>query len=557
MGPVRKITLIEPEAAGFHVFSPFKMPRLGLPLLGAILDRQGYNVQVHMGHLTDKYLHRYLDSDLIGISITTSTAPEGYRLADSFRRLGKTVVIGGVHATFVSEEALEHSDYVVRGEAEDTFPELIRRIQAGERPDDVPGVSFRDGDRTVHNPRPPFISDLDRLPFPDYNLIKPKLELSNSPLQTSRGCPFPCNFCNVTQMFGRKVRFRSVDHVLDEIAQLPKDQIFYYDDNFCVNPNYTKELCEGILRRGLVPQYSSAQVRADIARDPELLELLYRSGCKLVYVGFESINPETLKEYHKKQTVEQIASAMDAFRRFKIRVHGMFVLGSDHDTIQTAQDTLRFALQQRIETVQFMMLTPIPGTELHRQWEAEGRIFTRDWTLYDAHHAVFFPKMMEPEELQKATIAAMSRFYSLREGFRGLARVNFYVASRRFMGWYFIKRWKRQNRGWGTVLHAQKLKAHRTIIKYRLEDIRTQLNELLGRARNQVPALGIRLEELRQKGETYLKEISRISKDLMSALEEDLGRIEKRTEELTASVRKILDEFQALDGSINTNTLKS
>ena len=557
MRQIKRIALIEPEAPGFHVFSHFKMPRLGLPLLGAILSHRGYDVSIYATHLSKEDLRHCFDCDLIGISSTTSTAPEAYRLADLFRSRGKTVVIGGVHASFLSEEALEHADFVVRGEGEDSFPELIRRIEADELPHDVPGVSYRDGESVVHNPKPQLIEDLDRLPFPDFSLLKPKPRLFNVPVQTSRGCPFPCNFCNVTQMFGRKVRFRSVQHVLDEMAQLPKQEIFFYDDNFCSNPKYTKELCEGILRRGLKPRYSSAQVRADVTRDLELMDLLSRSGVDLVYVGFESVNPDTLKEYDKHQTVEEITKAMEIFRRFKIRVHGMFVIGSDHDSIHAARETLEFVRQQRIETIQFMMLTPIPGTGLYQQLCAENRIITKDWKLYDAHHAVYLPKRMSSEELQNTTFEAMSRFYSLREGLRGLAKRDLYQASRRFMGWYIIKRWKWANRGWLTALRAQTVKAQRAALNRRLEDIQRQLEELLRAARGQLSPLGFKVEELRKKMEGYYKEISRISREVFSAFEDDLTAIERRTEEISAAVRKTLEEFKAISKSVQKNTLRS
>lgn len=557
MAKLNTIALIEPEAPGFHVFSHFKMPRLGLPLLGAILVKEGYKVRIHVGQLSKADLRNCLASDLIGISCTTSTAPAAYRLGDFFRGAGKKVVIGGVHATFVTEEALAHADFVVRGEGEDSFPELVRAIDSDEMPTDLHGISFKDGDRVVHNPSRPPIEDMDRLPFPDFSLLGPKMKLFNAPLQTSRGCPYPCNFCNVTQMFGRKVRFRSVESVLDEMAQLPKREIFFYDDNFCSNHRYTKKLCEGILRRGLKPRYSSAQVRADVTRDLELMDLLARSGTDLVYVGFESVNPATLKEYDKRQTVEDIAQAMDVFRRFKMRVHGMFVIGSDHDSVETASETLEFARKHRMDTVQFMMLTPIPGTELHRQLSRENRILSRDWSLYDAHHAVYLPKNMSPEELQETTFSAMSRFYSVREGLRGLFKLDLYLASRRFLGWYIIKRWKWANRTWASTLHVQELKAHREMLQRRLEEIGKQLEDLLRQGRSHLPSLGFKLEELRRTLESYSREISRISRDLVSALEEDLEVIEKRTDELGAAVRKIFEELTAFDKTPGAGAIKS
>ncbi|TKJ41290.1 radical SAM protein [candidate division LCP-89 bacterium B3_LCP] len=557
MAKINKITLIEPEAPGFHVFSQFKMPRLGLPLLGAILKKRGYEVNLHLGKLSEKDFHSFSGNDLIGISTTTSTAPEAYRIADRFRQAGKKVVIGGVHATFVTDESLQHADFVVRGEAERTFPELISRIQSEELPRDLCGVSFIDRGETVHNPDAPLIDDLDSLPFPDYTLFDSKMKLFNAPIQTSRGCPYPCNFCNVTQMFGRKVRYRSVEHVLDEMAQLPKDELFYYDDNFCSNPKYTKQLCEGILKRGIKPKYSSAQVRIEVTRDPELMDLMAQAGTDLVYVGFESVVPETLREYKKQQTVEEIAQAVEIFRRFKMRVHGMFVIGADHDSKQTAVRTLQFAEKHGIDTIQLMMLTPIPGTELYRQLVEKGRIVSDDWSLYDGQHAVYMPAKMLPEELQKTTFSAMGKFYSLRRGLTWVAKRDFYSASRRFMGWYLIKRWKWDNRDWSSLLHKHTVKTYRKNLSNQLKELQKQLDELLKKLQSRLPEVGFRFEDLLAKGEKMLSDINRTLRDLKPSLDIDLAALDNKARELTQAVTKIQEEVIAIESALRSHTVKS
>jgi radical SAM superfamily enzyme YgiQ (UPF0313 family) len=543
-----KITLIEPEPPGFHVFSHFKLPRLGLPLLGAILRNQGHQVRIHIDFLGQKYTSQFDDSDLVGISTTTSTAPEAYRLGDLFRRRGRTVVIGGVHASFMPEEALMHADYVVRGEAEKSFPELIRCIRAGLPPTDVPGVSYRLSDQFIHNPKGPLLDDLDGLPFPDFSLLTRPLGKVDVPIQTSRGCPYPCNFCSVTQMFGRKVRFRSVDHVIAELKQIPRPEVFFYDDNFCARPAYTKELLERMIRENIRLDYFSAQVRADMTRDLEVMDLATRAGCKQVYVGFESVNPASLKEYDKRQTVDEIAASMEVFKRYKIRVHGMFVIGSDHDTAGTAKQTLRFARKHGIDTVQFMMLTPLPGTEYFRQLETEGRIVCRDWSLYDAHHAVFMPRQMSPVRLQKTTIRAMSRFYSCTDGLKNLAALKLWQASRAFMGWYLIRRWKWDNRDWTTRLVGLYLKAKRAELERKLKGLRVPLEEALERAKSGLPDVPAKAQEIRRQGERLLEEIRGMKAELVSALEKDLAAIEKRVEELTTTAMRLLDELHGLSG---------
>jgi len=546
MTTVNKVTLIEPEPPGIHVFSSFRMPRLGLPLLGAILKRLGYDITIHIGALNQSYIDEFSKSDLIAISTTTSTAFEAYKIADRFRSLGKTVVLGGVHATFQPEEALQHADYVVRGEGELIFPELIRHIADGSLPADLNGVSYIDQGEIIHNPAMPLIEDLDSLPFPDFSLMNDSIKLFNTPVQTSRGCPFPCNFCNVTQMFGRKMRYRSVEHVVEELKSLPHYEIFFYDDNFCASPKRTKALCEAMLQNGIKSKWGSAQVRADMTRDLELVKLMRRVGIRQVYVGFESVNPESLKDFDKKQTVDEIAQSMEVFHRFKMRVHGMFVIGADHDTETTAQETFRFARKHRIDTVQFMMLTPIPGTGLYEQLNSENRILTHDWSLYDAHHAVYIPQKMSAETLQMTTMSAMQRFYSMKDAVRKYALGDIYNANRRAMGWYLIRNWMRDNRGWNRQLKQLNAGKYRALIDQYLEDAKKQIEELRDKFKTKNPVLNARLDELRKKIESYGREISRISSDLKNGIEEDLPKLKKRAEEILESAETAVAEFHNL-----------
>ncbi len=543
MKTLPRILLIEPDPAGFHVFSRFKMPRLGLPLLGAILKQTGYEVLIHIGTPTRQEMQAYGVFDIVGISTTTSTALEAYRIAGQFRKRRKTVIIGGVHATFLPDEALQYADYVVRGESEYTLPDLLTCIQSGLQPEKIPGVSYHSSSGVVHNPNSPLIQDLDRFPFPDFSLLSPGAKLFDIPIQTSRGCPFPCNFCSVTKMFGRKVRFRSVSHVIEELKQIPKPEVFFYDDNFCAKPAYTKALLEEVLRQKINLQFFSAQVRADVTEDPEMMRLLASANCKQVYVGFESINPETLQEYDKRQTVEEIARSMEIFRNHKIRVHGMFVIGSDHDTPTTIWDTLRFARKHHIDTVQFMMLTPLPGTEFFSELDNQKRILSRDWSLYDGHRAVFIPRKMSPVTMQKNTIAAMSRFYSWFAALRAAMKLNRFQLSRSLMGWYIIQRWKWQNRGWIQRLRSLSLKAQRARMNWRLQEIQRKLEDAIRVIRSGAPDLQNRVEELRLQLEGCYEDINRSARNLTTALEKDLRRMDQHIDDLTISANRILKEL--------------
>jgi len=440
---VRKVALVEPKAPGYHVYSRIALPRLGLPLLGAILKKRGCDVGIYCQDLAPVDFDEIRRADLVGISTTTSTAPEAYRLADRVRSAGIPVVMGGSHVTFLPDEALQHADWCVRGEGEETLTELLDALESGSEPVGIPGLSYRRGEEIVHGPPRGHVCDLDSLPFPDLSLISGHEKISPMPVATSRGCPFGCNFCSVTQIFGRRYRFRSVDNVLEELRHLgrvkPIDQmkVFFYDDNFAASPAHTKELLERMLSTGLAP-YWTAQVRADAARDRELLSLMRRSNCYFVYVGFESVNPETLQEFNKRQQVEQIVEAIRVFHEHGILIHGMFVLGAENDTAQTVRDTVRFALKHKIDTVQIISLVPLPGTPYFRKMEEEDRLLTRDWSLYDGHHVVFRPHNMTPYQLQKEIVLANKRFYSVYQCAKMLLRPGFVP----FLANLLVGRWR-------------------------------------------------------------------------------------------------------------------
>ena len=190
-----KVTLIEPKAPGKHVYSNVTMPRLGLPILGTLLQKAGHQVRLIMGSSRDIHLSDITAADLICISTTTSTSIEAYHLADFVRDQGKTVIMGGAHVSFMPEEALNHCDYVCRGEADLTFLPLIRCIERGELPLDVPGVSYRQGDKIVHNADADW-ADFNSIPFPDLSLFS-GLKMTTYPVMTSRGCPFDLSLIHI------------------------------------------------------------------------------------------------------------------------------------------------------------------------------------------------------------------------------------------------------------------------------------------------------------------------------------------------------------------------
>jgi len=458
-----EVILIEPVQSGVHVFLRYTLPRLGLPLLGALARRElGITPRIFFDQYENLDWEAIRRADLVGISTITPTAPDAYRVLERVKRLGDIpVVMGGPHVTFLPEEALgKGADFVVRGEGELAFIELLRHLRGeGIALESIRGISYREGGRFLHNPEGERISDLSTLPWPDLGLIEGHQRLRILPVMTSRGCPYRCKFCSVTSIFGHRYRFRDTDDVMAELEHLhqawPRSTVFFYDDNFTANAERTKELLREMKRRGLPPRWT-AQVRVEVVRDPELMRLMKETRCIYLYLGLESVNPATLESYHKSQTVEDIAEAVRVLHKHKISVHGMFVLGSDEDDVATLKQTVRFAKRARIDTVQFLALVPLPGTETYRELEEQGRITDRDWGKYDGHHVVFQPAKMAQHVLQKrGAYGGMRSFYSWWEVTKLGLRFQWRSMVVRIFAHLAIRRWKSDNAEWLRELKEQ------------------------------------------------------------------------------------------------------
>ncbi len=456
---LRKLVFVEPKSTHLHIYSRVCIPRLGSVLLATIMRAKGYDVRVYIEDIHPVDMNEVLSADLVAISAITSTAPQSYRLADQVRAAGAIAVIGGTHTSFLPDEGLEHADFVVRGEGEFAFQELVDAIQAGEGFEKIQNLSYLVDGRAVHNPERPKIPNLDVNPIPDYHLIagwKPGGVVS---IATSRGCPFSCTFCSVPGMYGHAFRTHSVARVLEELGvHKGNAYTFFADDIFTANKKRVKELLHGMIARDLTPMWG-AQVRTETVDDPELLQLMRDSNCFNVYVGFESINPRTLKLFNKKQDLDKIERSIERFHAHKIRIHGMFVVGSDEDDLETIDATADFALKHDIDSIQFMILTPIPGSPDYDTIYAQGEkyVISRNWQFYDGHHVVHQPRRISPYELQMGAIKAMEKFYSWRGIAQKLLKRDLYYVTIRYWGKKMIRQWWKdaENRAHVEWLRAQ------------------------------------------------------------------------------------------------------
>lgn len=457
------VILIEPIQSGLNVFSRYPLPRLGLPLLGALAKRElGITPRIYFEQYNNLDWEAIRQADLVGISTITPTANDAYQVLETVKQLGNIpVVMGGPHVTFLTEEALSKgADYVVRGEGEEAFLELLRHLGGdGVSLESIAGLSYQEDEIFRHNVDRPRIADLSGLPWPDLGLIERGERIKTTPVMTSRGCPFKCNFCSVTTIFGHKYRFRDTEDVIEELkfhhSTHPGNSVFFYDDNFASNAAHTKEMLREMQRLD-IPARWSAQVRVEIARDPELMQLLQDTRCNYLYLGLESVNPATLESYHKSQTVEDISEAVRVIHKHKIAVHGMFVLGSDEDDVKSIKETVKFAKKAHIDTVQFLALIPLPGTEVFRELEKQDRILSYDWGKYDGHHVVFQPAQMAQYALQKrGPNGAMLSFYSIHEANKLFLRFKWRHMVISLFAHRALRQWKSDNSEWMHGLKAR------------------------------------------------------------------------------------------------------
>jgi len=443
---IKRIALVETKTDNTHVFSRTYLPRLGIPILSSVLKQAGYDVEIFFQErkpLDMAYLEGF---DMVGLSALTSTVKEAYRIGAELQRKGTLVIMGGPHASARAEEALDYCDFVVRGEGEVTIVRLLEALTGGGNLQDVAGISYRVNGIVQNNPSSIEKVNMTTLPPTDFSSCKEFGGPLEYPAEVmfSRGCPYDCNFCSVTTTFGKKYRYKTTDQVLEDLRTFQGRTVCFVDDNFAANPKKTKDLLKKMIQIGEVPARYSCQLRINAARDEELLDLLNRTNCRIAYVGMESVNPETLKKYNKGQTLEQIISAIEGFKKYNIGLHGMFVLGADDDTTETITATVDFALKTGLDTIQLCALTPFPGTAVYDEMVSQGRVLHQDWELYDGLHVVIQPKKMTPYELQTGIMREMKRFYSIRN----ILKISLKKRWRfryRMGGKYLVGKWMEEN----------------------------------------------------------------------------------------------------------------
>jgi radical SAM superfamily enzyme YgiQ (UPF0313 family) len=350
-----------------------------------------------------------LDVDLVGFTVITGTAPRAYALSARLRERGIATVLGGPHVTLVPDDAQPHADAIVVGYAEDTWPELLRDFAAGAlkpRYDQSPDLS------------------LAGRPFPKRELLPRDRFLTDNVFEATRGCVHDCEFCVVPSAWGRKPFQKPVAEVTEDIrrhlATAPHRKLIFVDLNLIADRKYAAELFTALVPLN-VEWFGLSTVL--LGNDEPLLDLAAKSGCRGLLIGLESISPASLKSTRKGfNKPEDYAELVAKLHARKIAVQGCFTFGLDDDGPDVFERTAKFAVDAAIDLPRFAIVTPFPGTTLHKRLDAEGRILTRDWSLYDGQHVVFQPRNMSVRELQLGTERAWKQAYSVRSIWSRLRR---------------------------------------------------------------------------------------------------------------------------------------
>ena len=401
---MKKLLLVNPvgQASGYLLSKFSTIPPLSLAYIAAVTPSD-WEVKIadeNFGRLEIE------DADLVGISAFTSNINRAYEISRTYRKRGIKVVIGGIHASMLPDEALQYADAVVIGEAEQIWGKVVEDFKSNRLSGKYSGPRV----------------DLTQ------NLIKPRRDLLDpryifQSIQTSRGCPFDCNFCTVSKYLGKEFRQRSVQDIMNELQTIEGEYLFFLDDNLIGHSRESikraKDIFAGMINLGLNKKWWM-QTSIDSTKDEEVLKLAANAGCMFAFIGFETISEMTLKDMKKginlKIGVDNYKKVVKSLHSHGIGVVGAFIIGNDHESPLYYRELAKFLVSSGIDVVQMAILTPLPGTAFMGQVEKEGRLlyrnFPADWDKYRLSYVVRQPEGLEPETIYIGDNYVKNHIYS-------------------------------------------------------------------------------------------------------------------------------------------------
>ena len=386
-----KILLVRPDSFSLRGLFAFNWPPLTLLQIAAVTPKE------YLVKIVDESFEEVnfdTDADLVGITFRTLNAPRGYWIADEFRRRGVPVVIGGWHASALPQEAKEHADSVYIGEAETGWRNLLKDFEKGSL-------------KPFYKSN--FVNGKD-IPIPRYDVLNKRLHVYT--VQASRGCPYGCDFCSISNspLGGKKYRTRPVDMVIRELERVKQKIVIFVDPSLSIDIAYTKELFR---KMSNLNKRFACFVNINVANDEEFLKLASEAGCIAFSIGFETFSESAMRRLSKlPKEVEVYRKVVERIHDYGITVLGSFVFGFDDDKKDVFENSIDMMKYIDIDSVGVNILTPFPGTPLFDRLEREGRILTRDWSKYNMREVVFVPKHMSPEELKEGARYVAKEFFS-------------------------------------------------------------------------------------------------------------------------------------------------
>ena len=427
---IKKIRFLEPgnlpyrpSIKNLYVYDKYiRTPSVGLLTLATVVKRHYDDVFMYSESISRIKWKDVLDADIVFLGIFTYAAIRGYELADYIRQNSNAkVVMGGLHASMNYPEACEHCDYVILGEGEESVPELMDALKSDSPVDGVKGIAFKNGDEIVVTGKrcPP--EDIDIIPDRDLLYRYRKMAGHNTmwaQVHASRGCPHNCDYCALVRHFGRKVRKRSPQNIVDDIRysidfhdkrhhRLAK-MLWLTDDNFFADREWAMEVLHAIIDSG-IKYHFTIQARYEVGYDDEMLDLLKQAGFDELAMGIEFLEDEAFQNYHKQSTYRDIERSVENIQRHGLRVRGLFIVGADNHEKGVGDRLADFVISHNISGVLIQSMYFVPGTpvyETHRD-----RLIDQNWARYNGS-VVHYPERISPYDLQLEIIHASRRIYS-------------------------------------------------------------------------------------------------------------------------------------------------